>query len=53
LNDRFSYELDFEYKLAAPKSQVIDIVSSELTRDQLNNVVITGTWRTMEKLPQI
>ncbi len=43
LNDKFSYELDFEYNLAAPKSQVIDIVSSELTRDQLNNVVITGT----------
>ena len=32
-----------DYKLAAPKSQVIDIVSSELARDQLNNVVITGT----------
>ena len=43
LNEKFSYELGFEYKLAAPKSQVIDIVSSELTRDQLNNVVITGT----------
>ncbi len=42
-NNKFSYELDFEYKLAAPKSQVIDITSSELTRDQLNNVVITGT----------
>ena len=34
LNDKFSYELDFDYKLAAPKSQVIDIVSSELARDQ-------------------
>jgi len=43
LNDRFSYELDFEYNLAAPKSQVIDIISSELNRDKLNNVVITGT----------
>ena len=43
LNENFSYQLDFEYKLAAPKSQVIDIVSSELTRDQLNNVVISGT----------
>jgi len=42
-NNNFSYELNFEYKLAAPKSQVIDITSSELTRDQLNNVVITGT----------
>ena len=43
LNENFSYELDFKYKLAAPKSQVIDILSSELTRDQLNNVVISGT----------
>tara|TARA_B100002052_G_C15841033_1_gene580146 strand:- start:1105 stop:1632 length:528 start_codon:yes stop_codon:yes gene_type:complete len=43
LEDVFSYELNFEYKLTAPKSQVIDIVSSELTRDQLNNVVIKGT----------
>ncbi len=37
------YDLEFEYKLAAPKSQVIEIVSSELTRDKLNNVVISGT----------
>ena len=29
--------------MAAPKSQVIDIVSSELTRDKMNNVVISGT----------
>ena len=43
LNENFSYELDFEYKLAAPKSQVIEILSSELARDQLNNVVISGT----------
>ena len=43
LNENFSYELDFKYKLAAPKSQVIEILSSELTRDQLNNVVISGT----------
>jgi len=43
LNGNFSYDLDFEYKLAAPKSQVIEIISSELTRDQLNNVVISGT----------
>jgi len=43
LNGDFSYDLDFEYNLTAPKSQVIDIVSSELTRDQLNNAVISGT----------
>ena len=27
--DNFSYNLDFEYKIATPKSQVIDIISSE------------------------
>ena len=42
-NEKLTYNLEFDYKLAAPKSQVIDIVSSELTRDQLNNVAITGT----------
>ena len=42
-DERLSYNLEFDYKLAAPKSQVIDIVSSELTRDQLNNVIISGT----------
>ena len=42
-DERLSYNLEFDYKLAAPKSQVIDIVSSELTRDQLNNVAISGT----------
>ena len=42
-NDELSYNLEFDYKLAAPKSQVINIVSSELTRDQLNNVAISGT----------
>ena len=43
LDRNLVYDLKFEYKLAAPKSQVIEIVSSELTRDQLNNVVISGT----------
>jgi hypothetical protein len=43
VNENLVYNLGFEYKLAAPKSQVIEIVSSELTRDQLNNVVISGT----------
>ena len=43
LDKNLVYDLKFEYKLAAPKSQVIEIVSSELTRDQLNNVVISGT----------
>ena len=35
LNEKFSYELGFEYKLAAPKSQVIDIVSSEIGRSHV------------------
>lgn len=43
LDRNLDYDLEFEYKLAAPKSQVIEIVSSELTRDKLNNVVISGT----------
>jgi len=43
LDKNLGYNLDFEYKLAAPKSQVIEIVSSELTRDKLNNVVVSGT----------
>tara|TARA_Y100000590_G_scaffold230157_1_gene259498 strand:+ start:1238 stop:2002 length:765 start_codon:yes stop_codon:yes gene_type:complete len=42
-NEKLTYNLEFDYKLAAPKNQVIDIVSSELTRDQLNNVAIAGT----------
>jgi len=43
LDRNLVYDLKFEYKIAAPKNQVIEIVSSELTRDQLNNVVISGT----------
>ena len=37
------YDLGIEYKLAAPKNQVIEIVSSEMKRDQLNNLIISGT----------
>ena len=36
------YDLGIEYKLAAPKNQVIEIVSSEMKRDQLNNLIISG-----------
>ena len=43
LDENLSYDLGFEYKLAAPKSQVIEIVSSEMKRNQLNNLVISGT----------
>jgi len=38
-----SYELDFDYQVSAPKSQVIDITSSEISRDSHNNLMITGT----------
>ncbi len=38
-----SYELDFDYQVSAPKSQVIDITSSEISRDSHNNVMITCT----------
>ena len=43
LDENLVYDLGFEYKLAAPKSQVIEITSSEMKRDQLNNLVILGT----------
>ncbi len=42
-DDLQGYALDFEYKVAAPKSQAIDITSSELSRDGFGNLVITGT----------
>jgi hypothetical protein len=38
-----SYTLDFEYSISEPKSQVIGITSSELTRDKHNNLIISGT----------
>ena len=37
-----SYLLNVNYKIGAPKSQVIDITSSELSRDNLNNLMIKG-----------
>ncbi|MAS89563.1 MAG: DUF3426 domain-containing protein [Thaumarchaeota archaeon] len=36
------YELNLDYTLAAPKNQVIEISSTELTKDIHNNTVITG-----------
>lgn len=39
----YSYDLDLEYNVGAPKSQVIDVTSSRLSRDGLDNLVITGT----------
>ncbi|NIM25040.1 MAG: DUF3426 domain-containing protein [Nitrososphaeria archaeon] len=38
-----SYSLDLEYSISEPKGQVIDITSSELTRDSHNNLIISGT----------
>ncbi len=37
------YDLDLEYDVSSPKNQVIDITSSKLSRDNFNNLVITGT----------
>ena len=37
------YLLDFDYQVANPKSQVIDITSSEISKDSFDNLVITGT----------
>ncbi len=37
-----SYDAQVSYRVAAPKSQVIDIVSSELSRDSHDNLLITG-----------
>jgi len=38
-----SYSLELDYKISAPKNQVIDITESELSRDNYNNLMITGT----------
>ena len=38
-----SYSLDFDYSISEPKGQVIDITSSELSRDNHNNLIISGT----------
>ena len=38
-----SYSLDLDYSISEPKSQVIDITSSELSRDNHNNLIISGT----------
>jgi len=38
-----SYSMELDYKVSIPKDQVIDITESELSRDNHNNLVITGT----------
>lgn len=37
-----SYSLDVDYKIAYPKNQVIEIISSEYNHDKFDNVVISG-----------
>jgi hypothetical protein len=37
------YALDLDYKVTQPKSQVIEIISSEIIRDQFDNIIIQGT----------
>ena len=38
-----SYSLELDYKVSTPKNQVIDITESKLSRDNYNNLMITGT----------
>jgi hypothetical protein len=38
-----SYSLDLDYSISEPKGQAIDITSSELSRDNHNNLIISGT----------
>jgi hypothetical protein len=38
-----NYSLEVDYKVSYPKSQVIDITSSDISRDKFDNLVITGT----------
>ncbi|MDH3611148.1 MAG: DUF3426 domain-containing protein [Nitrosopumilus sp.] len=38
-----SYSLDLDYSISEPKGQVIGVTSSELSRDNFNNIIISGT----------
>ena len=38
-----SYSLDLDYSISEPKGQVIGVTSSELSRDNFNNLIISGT----------
>jgi len=38
-----NYSFETEYKVSQPKSQVIDVTESEISRDNFGNVMITGT----------
>lgn len=37
------YDLDVRFEIGEPKSQVIDIESSEMSRDSMKNLIISGT----------
>jgi len=37
------YSVYVDYKISIPKSQVIDITSSDISRDKFDNLMITGT----------
>jgi len=37
------YSVYVDYKVSLPKSQVIDIISSDISRDKFDNLMITGT----------
>ena len=37
------YSVTVDYKISGPKSQVIDVTSSDISRDKFDNLVITGT----------
>lgn len=37
-----SYSLDFDYSISQPKDQVISITSSDMSRDNHNNIIISG-----------
>ena len=37
-----SYKLDVNFEISAPKNQVIDITSSNMKKDSLDNIMITG-----------
>ena len=38
-----SYSLDLDYSISEPKGQVISITSSELSRDNHDNLIVSGT----------
>ena len=41
--DEVAYMIELDYDFTIPKSQVIDVTESDLTRDRHNNLIISGT----------